>query len=106
MILLGSLNIVKGPVILMTDIDDKLKAGAKAVANKADNAYRDLKTDYQKEKYETEGHVENKSEIGRDLERVGDKLEAGARAVVNKTDDAYRDLKTEYQKEKIKEKLD
>ena len=50
MILLGSLNIVTGPFILMTDIDDKLKARVKAIVNKTDKAYRDLKTDYQREK--------------------------------------------------------
>lgn len=38
----------------MTDIDDKIKAGAKAVANKVDDAYRDLKTDYRKEKIKQE----------------------------------------------------
>lgn len=32
------------------DAADKAKAAAKAVANKADDAYRDLKIEYEKEK--------------------------------------------------------
>jgi len=90
----------------MTDIDEKLKAGAKAVVNKVDDAYRDLKTEYQKEKYEAKVDVDSKSEIGRDVERAAGKLEAGAKAVLNKADGAYQDLRTEYRKEKAKEKLD
>jgi hypothetical protein len=34
----------------LEDAADKVKAGAKAVANKADESYRDLKTEYEKEK--------------------------------------------------------
>ena len=106
MIFLASLNMVSNLIVLMTDIDEKLKAGAKAVVNKADDAYRDLKTEYQKEKYETKVNADSKSEIGRDVERAAGKLEAGAKAVLNKADGAYQDLKTEYRKEKTKEKLD
>ena len=43
------LNTVSKLVFLMTDTDEK-KAGAKAVVIKVDNAYWDLKTEYQKEK--------------------------------------------------------
>ena len=31
-------------------VGDKLEAGARAVANKTDDAYRDLRTEYHKEK--------------------------------------------------------
>jgi ribose 1,5-bisphosphokinase PhnN len=34
----------------MTDIDEKLKAGAKAVVNKAEDAYQDLRTEYRKQR--------------------------------------------------------
>lgn len=34
----------------MTDLDDKINAAAKAVANKVDDSYRDLKEEYRKEK--------------------------------------------------------
>lgn len=89
----------------MNDIDEKMKAGTKAVVNKVDSAYRDLKSEYQQEEYETKVDVNSKSEIGRDVERAAGKLGAGAKAIVNKTDDAYRDLKAEYRKQKIKGKL-
>ena len=89
----------------MTDIDDKLKAGAKAVANKVDDAYRDLKTEYQEEKLDAKAEF-GESEIGRDIERAAGKLEAGTKAVLNKVDDEYQELKTEYRKEKVKRELD
>jgi hypothetical protein len=88
----------------MTDVDDKIKAGAKAVANKVDESYRDLKEAYAKEKHEA--NVGSQSEIGKDIERAGEKVEAGVKAVANKVDDAYRDLKTDYRKEKIRQQLD
>jgi ribosomal protein S21 len=88
----------------MTDLDDKIKAAAKAVANKVDDSYRDLKEEYRKEKYE--GNVKSESEIGKDIERAADKVEAGVKAVANKVDDAYRNMKRDYRKEKIKQKLD
>jgi len=57
----------------MNDIDEKMKAGTKAVVNKVDSAYRDLKSEYQKEEYETKVDVNSKSEIGRDVERAAGK---------------------------------
>lgn len=90
----------------MTDLDEKLKAGTKAVVKKTDDAYRDLKTEYQKEKHQAKVGVESESEIGRDVERAAGKLEAGANAVLNKAEGAYQDLRTEYRKQRIKENLD
>jgi len=106
MTFLSFLYVASNSNLSMTDIDDKLKAGAKAVLNKADDAYRDLKTEYQKEKYEARVDVKSESEIGMDIEQAAGKVEAGAKAILNKAEDAYHDLKTEYRKEKIKEKLD
>ena len=85
----------------MTEIDDKLKAGANALKKKIDDTSRDLRTEYEKEKIK-EKVDDDSREMGERLDDAADKTEAGARAVANKLRETTRDLKTEYEKEKLK----
>jgi hypothetical protein len=87
----------------MTDLDDKIRAAAKATAKKVNESYRDLKEEYKREK--NGASVQSESEIRTDLEGAADKVEAGVKAVADKIDDAYRNMKSEYRKEKVKAKL-
>lgn len=85
----------------MTDIDEKIKAGANALKNKVQDTSRDLNAEYEKEKVK-EMADDDSRKVGEALDNAADKVEAGAKAVYNKMEDTSRDLKTEYNKEKIK----
>jgi hypothetical protein len=86
----------------MTNTEDKIKAGAKAVANKVANAPNDFKAEYDKKKMEEDAKDAASGNLD-DSERAANSVTAAAKAVVNKVKDAGRDLDTEYKKEKAKE---
>lgn len=90
----------------MTDIDDKVEAGAKAVANKIRDIPADLKAEYRGEKAKEDVKDAAYGNLDSDAERAANKAEAGAKAVGNSIADAPDKLRAEYNKEKAKEALD
>ena len=85
----------------MTNIDDKVKAGANALKNKIEDTSRDVRAEYEKEKIKEMANDDSR-ELGDRFDDAAEKAEAGARAIANKVEDASRDLKKEYEKEKLK----
>ena len=89
----------------MVDTEDKVKAGAKAAANKIADAPNDLKAEYQMEKMKEDAKDAASGNLD-DVERAANSITAAAKAVANKVKDSGKDIDAEYQKEKVKESVD
>ncbi len=90
---------------MTNNAEDKMKAGARAVANKIANAPNDLKAEYYKKKRKEDAKDAVSGNLD-DSEGSVNTVTAAAKAVANKVKDAGRDLDTQHEKEKAKETFD